>query len=133
MISLGEDEAVTKQLEANRASIGQINIGANATITGARGIAINSSGTETHITVKGVLDSMSNPNYFGNQAIYGNSGKEIVIVLGNGQIYGHMDLRGGDDEVHLLSGLIETPDTDGGVGLGIGVQVMIILQPQEVY
>lgn len=119
LISLGEDEAVTQQLEAGRTGIGQINIGANATVSGARGIAINSSGTETHITVKGLLDSMSNPNYFGNQAIYGNSGKEVVTVLGNGQIYGHMDLRGGDDEVHLLSGLIETPETDGGAGLGI--------------
>ncbi|WP_434777930.1 autotransporter outer membrane beta-barrel domain-containing protein [Neisseria sp. Ec49-e6-T10] len=119
LISLGEDIAVTRLLDANRAGIGQINIGDKATVKGARAISINSSDSETHITIKGVLDSMSNADFYGNQAIYGNSGKEVVIVEGNGKIYGHIDLRGGNDEVYLRSGVMETPDTDGGVGLGI--------------
>lgn len=116
LLSLGESASVNQALEADR-SIGQINIGQNATVKAAKGIKILGTTPHVNITVKGSVDSM-NPSFFGNQSIEGNTGIEVVRIDG-GSLRGNIDLSRGNDAIYLTSGLLETTMTDTGVGAGV--------------
>ena len=57
LVSLGESAAVTQQMENNRAGIAQLNIGANAKVSGDYALNVLSSAPNTVITIKGIVDS----------------------------------------------------------------------------
>lgn len=101
LVSLGDSAAVAQQMETNRAGIGQINIGPNATISADAALYMLDDTHHTVITIKGIIDSNIS-------AIEGNSGIEDVRLQG-GHIRGALVLYEGDDRVVISSGIMDGP------------------------
>lgn len=109
LVSLGESAAVTQQMENSRAGIAQVNIGANAKVSGDYALNVLSGAPNTVITIKGIVDSDV-------YAVYSSSvnTKQSVWIDG-GQVRGDITLFQGDDSFKITSGTF-----NGNIYMGDG-------------
>ncbi|MHC5308447.1 autotransporter outer membrane beta-barrel domain-containing protein, partial [Bartonella sp. LJL80] len=100
-VSLGEEPSKTSELETGRSGKAIINIGQKATINSGLGIDIRGN-TESLTIVSGKIFSSEAAN---NTAILSRENiKDTVLLTGNAEVLGDIDLGGGDDTVTIESG-----------------------------